>query len=141
MFKRILVPIDLAHPELGTPSIETAVTLARASGGSVRLLNVLPDTPADLASYVPADFDEQQRRTAQEALEIVAKEIGLDAHHVSVVVRQGGVHHEVLDEATAIGADLIVMSSHRPGKRTYFLGSNAAHVVRHAICSVLVVRR
>jgi nucleotide-binding universal stress UspA family protein len=33
------------------------------------------------------------------------------------------------------------MSSHRPGKRTYFLGSNAAHVVRFATCSVLVVRR
>jgi universal stress protein G len=141
VFRRILVPIDLAHPELGTPSVETAVTLARASGGTVRLLNVLPDTPADLATYVPADFDEQQRRTAQEALEIVAGESGLDAHHVSVVVRQGGVHHEVLDEATAIAADLIVMSSHQPGKRTYFLGSNAAHVVRHATCSVLVVRR
>jgi len=141
VFRRILVPIDLAHPELGTPSVETAVTLARASGGSVRLLNVLPDTPADLATYVPADFEEQQRRTAQEALEIVAGESGLDAHHVSVVVRQGGVHHEVLDEAAAIVADLIVMSSHQPGKRTYFLGSNAAHVVRHATCSVLVVRR
>ena len=141
MFRRILVPIDLAHPDLGTPSIETAVTLARASGGSIRLLNVVPDTPAELATYVPADFDDQQRRTAQEALEIVAKESGLDAHHISVVVRQGGVYHEVLDEATSIGADLIVMSSHRPGKRTYFLGSNAAHVVRFATCSVLVVRR
>jgi universal stress protein F len=65
MFRRILVPIDLAHPELGRPSVETAVTLARASNGSVRLLNVLPTTPADLATYVPADFDEQQRRTAE----------------------------------------------------------------------------
>jgi nucleotide-binding universal stress UspA family protein len=141
VFRRILVPIDLAHPDLGTPSVETAVTLARASGGSVRLLNVLPVTPGDLTAYVPADFEEQQRRTAQEALEIVAKESGLDPHHVSATVRQGGVHHEVIDEATAIAADLIVMSSHRPGKRAYFLGSNAAHVVRHATCSVLVVRR
>ncbi len=42
-----------------------------------------------------------------------------------------------------MGADLIVMSSHRPQKhamRTYFLGSNAGHVVRYAKCSVLVVR-
>jgi nucleotide-binding universal stress UspA family protein len=141
VFRRILVPIDLAHPDLGTPSIETAVTLARASGGSVRLLNVLPITPADLAAYVPADFDEQQRRTAEEALEIVAKECRLDARHVSVTVRQGGVYHEIIEEATALAADLIVMSSHRPGKRSYFLGSNAAHVVRYATCSVLVVRR
>ena len=45
-----------------------------------------------------------------------------------------------LEEAQAIGADLIVMSSHRPAMRTYFLGSNAGHVVRYAKCSVLVVR-
>jgi len=98
-------------------------------------------TPADLASYVPADFDEQQRHTAEEALDIVAKESGLDARHVSVAVRQGGIYHEIIEEATALAADLIVMSSHRPGKRAYFLGSNAAHVVRYATCSVLVVRR
>ena len=40
----------------------------------------------------------------------------------------------------AIKADLIVMTSHRPAMRTYFLGSNAGHVVRYAKCSVLVVR-
>jgi nucleotide-binding universal stress UspA family protein len=58
-------------------------------------------------------------------------------------VRQGGIHQEILDEAKEIKADLIVMSSHRPQKagiRTYFLGSNAGHVVRYAKCSVLVVR-
>jgi nucleotide-binding universal stress UspA family protein len=37
-------------------------------------------------------------------------------------------------------ADLIVMASHRPAMKTYFLGSNAGHVVRYASCSVLVVR-
>ncbi len=55
-------------------------------------------------------------------------------------MRQGGIYHEVLEEAKAINADLIVMSSHRPAMRTYFLGSNAGHVVRYAKCSVLVVR-
>ncbi len=59
---------------------------------------------------------------------------------VSTTVRQGGIYHEVLEEAKAIGADLIVMSSHRPAMRTYFLGSNAGHIVRYAPCSVLVVR-
>jgi nucleotide-binding universal stress UspA family protein len=136
VFRRILVPIDLAHPDLGTPSIETAVTLARASGGSVRLLNVLPITPADLAAYVPADFDEQQRRTAEEALEIVTKECGLDERHVSVTVRQGGVYHEIIEEATALAADLIVMSSHRPGKRSYFLTWCATPPVRSWWCGV-----
>jgi len=140
MFKKILVPVDLADTDLAKSAIETAVSLARASGGSVKLLNVLPATPAMLAEYVPPDFDTQQRRSAEEALAIVAGESGLDPGRIAVTVRQGGIYHEVLEEATEMHADLIVMSSHRPAMKTYFLGSNAGYVVRYARCSVLVVR-
>ncbi len=65
---------------------------------------------------------------------------GIEPARVSYAVRQGGIYHEILEEAAAIKADLIVMTSHRPAMRTYFLGSNAGHVVRYAKCSVLVVR-
>lgn len=140
MFKSILVPIDLADTDLAKPAIETAATLAKQSGGAVRLLNILPAMPAMLAEYVPADFDAQQRQSAQEALDIIAREAGLPAERVSTAVRHGPIYHEVLEEAAAINADLIVMTSHRPAMRTYFLGSNAGHVVRYATCSVLVVR-
>lgn len=138
MYKHILVPVDLADTGLAKPAIDAACALARASGGSVRLVNVLPMTPVMLAEYVPPDFDEQQRKSAEEALARMAGECG--AEHVSHAVRQGGIYHEVLEEAKAMKADLIVMSSHRPAMRTYFLGSNAGHVVRYAPCSVLVVR-
>ena len=141
MFKQILVPIDLADVELAKPAIETAVSLVGGSGGKVRLLNVLPMTPVMLAEYVPPDFDMQQRKSAEEAMAIICKECGLDPARVSSTVRQGGIYHEVLEEAKAIGADLIVMSSHRPAMKTYFLGSNAGHMVRYAKCSVLVVRK
>jgi universal stress protein G len=140
MFKNILVPVDLTDADLAKASIETAVGLARASNGVVRLLNVLPITPIVLAEYVPADFEAQQRATSEDALKIVARESGLDAGHISTAVRQGGIYHEILEETKTMGADLIVMSSHRPAMRTYFLGSNAGHVVRFAKCSVLVVR-
>jgi nucleotide-binding universal stress UspA family protein len=141
MFKQILVPVDLADTQLAKPAIDTAVSLARSSGGNVRVLNVLPMTPVMLAEYVPPDFDAQQRQSAEEALAIISKECDLAAGRVTSTVRQGGIYHEVLEEAKAIGADLIVMSSHRPAMKTYFLGSNAGHVVRYAKCSVLVVRR
>lgn len=143
MFKQILVPIDLTDLELAKPAIATAVSMAQQSGGTLRLINVLPLTPVMLAEYVPPDFEAQQRKAAEDALAIITGEAGLDASRVSSTVRQGGVHQEILDEAAAIKADLIVMSSHRPhkpGLRTYFLGSNAGHVVRYAKCSVLVVR-
>jgi len=140
MFKSILVPIDLTDTDLTKPAIATAATLSQTWHGAVRLLNVMPMTPVMLAEYVPADFDAQQRATSQEALAIVARESGIEASRISTAVRQGGIYHEILEEAAAIKADLIVMTSHRPAMRTYFLGSNAGHVVRYAKCSVLVVR-
>ena len=141
MFQKILVPVDLADPEFVKPALSTAIELANASGGTIRLVNVIPMTPVMLAEYVPPDFDVQQRGSAEEALAIVARESGLDPAKVSHVVRQGGIYHEVLEEAKAFGCDVIVMSSHRPAMKTYFLGSNAGHMVRYAKCSVLVVRK
>jgi nucleotide-binding universal stress UspA family protein len=140
MYKSILVPIDLAETDVARPAIATAATFSQTFGATVRLLNVMPMTPVMLAEYVPADFDSQQQVTSEEALAAVARECGIDAARISHVVRQGGIYHEVLEEAAAIKADLIVMTSHRPAMRTYFLGSNAGHVVRYAKCSVLVVR-
>ncbi|MFQ5760821.1 MAG: universal stress protein, partial [Acidiferrobacterales bacterium] len=42
--------------------------------------------------------------------------------------------------AEKAGCDLIVMASQRPELKDYLLGPNAARVVRHANCSVLVAR-
>jgi nucleotide-binding universal stress UspA family protein len=141
MYKRILVPIDLSDVELAKPAIATALMMIKESNGSLRLVNVLPMTPVMLAEYVPPDFETQQRASAEEAIAIVAQETGLAPDNISTVVLQGNVDREILEEAKAMKADLIVMSSHRTGVRTYFLGSNAGHVVRYATCSVLVVRQ
>jgi universal stress protein G len=140
MYKKILVPVDLTEPNFAKPAVEAAVELARASDGVVRIVNVLPMTPVMLAEYVPADFDTQQRQTAEESVAALAQASGFDSTRLSTVVRQGGIYHEVLEEADLMGTDLIVMVSHRPALKTYFLGSNAGHVVRYAKCSVLVVR-
>src|SRR5579859_3294251 len=140
MFSSILVPLDLADTDLARPALATAATLSLTSNGKIRLLNVLPMTPVMLAEYVPADFDVQQRQSSEEALTIVARESGIASERISTAIRQGGIYHEILEEAASMKADLIVMTSHRPAMRTYFLGSNAGHVVRYARCSVLVVR-
>jgi len=144
MYKRILVPIDLADPDLAKPAVAAAMMMASSGQDSlIRFINVLPLTPAMLAEYVPPDFEAQQRKTAEDALAIVVNETPLPPTRVSAIVRQGGIYQEILEEAGSMAADVIVMSSHRPQKhavRTYFLGSNAGHVVRYAKCSVLVVR-
>ena len=90
--------------------------------------------------YVPSDFDEQQKQEAETQLASIAAKLPMPAERVSTAVRVGGVYPEILAEANAWGADLIVIGSHRPAMSTYLLGSNAKTVVRHAKCSVLVVR-
>lgn len=141
MYTSILVPIDLSDGGLAKPAVTAAATLANTFNARVRLLNVLAMMPVMLAEYVPANFDEQQRQSCEEAVATIARESGIDPARVSTAVRQGGVYHEILEEAAAVEADLIVMSSHRPAVKTYFLGSNAGNVVRYARCSVLVVRK
>src|SRR6202046_963786 len=115
MFSSILVPLDLSDTDLARPAIATAATLSKTWSGKVRLLNVLPMTPVMLAEYVPADFDVQQRETSEEALAIIARESGVDATRISSAVRQGGIYHEILEEAAAGKADMIVLTSHAPG--------------------------
>src|SRR5215469_13238536 len=66
MYKKILVPIDLADPDLAKPAVATALMMAAASEGVIRFVNVLPLTPVMLAEYVPPDFEVQQRKAAED---------------------------------------------------------------------------
>lgn len=140
MFRTILVAVDLAEMNIAKPAIEQAAALAAQSGGAFRLVNVQSLLPATFMDYVPADIDTQMKDTAEASLKQVAGKVPLPHERVSWIVRVGGVYPEILAEADACGADLIVIGSHRPAMSTYLLGSNAKTVARHAKCSVLIVR-
>lgn len=140
MFKSILVPIDLADTDLARPAIATAATLSQAMNGSVRLLNVLPMTPVMLAEYVPADFDSQAAADLGSARHRRRRDPASSRLAFPMWCGRAASITRSWEEASSMKADLIVMTSHRPAMRTYFLGSNAGHVVRYAKCSVLVVR-
>ena len=83
MYKQILVPVDIADPELAKPAIAAAVNMARGAGGAVRLVHVVPLTSGMLVEYVPADFEAEQRKAAEEALAEIARGSGLDGAQVS----------------------------------------------------------
>ena len=140
MFRTILVAVDLAEVDLARTAVTNAVGLAQQSGGAIRLVNVQQLLPATYMDYVPAEFDEEQRQEADSKLKLLASQVPLSSDRVSYAVRTGGIYPEILAEADDWGADLIVIGSHRPAMATYLLGSNAKTVVRHAKCSVLVIR-
>lgn len=140
MYRKILLAVDLSDEAETPKGLSEALELAKLSGGVLRLVNVQPLLPATFMEYVPADFDAEQERRAQEALAALAAKIDLPADRLSVAVASGGVYHELLRDAEEWGADLVVVGSHRPVMSDYLLGSNAKTIVRHAQCSVLVVR-
>lgn len=140
MYKRIVLAVDLADENPSLKGLAQALELAKLGDGDLRLVNVQPLVPATFMEYVPADFDDEQIKRATEKLKEILAGVDLPENRKSSAARAGGVFHELLEEASDWGADLIVVGSHRPVMSDYLLGSNAKTIVRHAQCSVLVVR-
>lgn len=141
MYKKILVAVDISEAEVTQPALAAAVAQAKASeGAELRLVNVQPLVPTAFIDYIPPNFDDEMREATEKDLEALRNKISYPLERVSSIVRFGAVYPEVLAEAEEWGADLIVVGSHRPTMATYLLGSNAKTIVRHAKCSVLVVR-
>ena len=136
MYKTILVPVDMSHLEKGKSMID----VARAQGGKdtrIILLHVIEEIPNWVAAEIPAGILENTRQTIHEELHAVANAASIKAE---VEIRSGHPYKTILSKAEEEDVDLIIIASHKPGLQDYFLGSTAAKVVRHARCSVLVVR-
>lgn len=140
MFRSVLCPVDPVERGPEQPAVANAKLMVEASGGKLTLLAVILDMPGMAGEYLPADFREKQVEEAETALKEIAAATGLPADRVVTKIRYGRPYHEILEEAAAQKTDLIVMASHKPSFSTYLIGSNAAHVVRHAKCSVMVLR-
>ena len=136
MYSTILVPIDMAHVAEGKTNIDLAAQHA-AAGAKIILLNVVEDIPNWAAVELPAGLIDQSIESAQSELKAIATAAGMK---MEIEVRTGHSYNTILDVAKEKDVDLIIIASHRPGLQDYFLGSTAAKVVRHASCSVLVVR-
>jgi nucleotide-binding universal stress UspA family protein len=139
MTKTILVPIDISADKGSTPAIAIAQDFAKLNDGKLTFLNVVEQLTGYTSAYLPEDFYEKARVEAMDSLKEIAARHGL-TDTANLVVREGTPANEILNQAKDMKADMIVMPSHDPGLADYFLGSVAARVVRHAHCSVLVVR-
>jgi len=136
MYKTILVPVDIAH--IGEAPDELA--LAKLNSGEncrVVLLNVVEDIPSWAAAQLPRGTLETTKQANRQQLERLVDSVDCP---VEIEVRLGHAYQVILTVAEEISADLIIVASHRPGFKDFYLGSTAAKVVRHAQCSVHVIR-
>ncbi|RTZ14333.1 universal stress protein [Vibrio aquaticus] len=142
MYKQILVPVDLNDKGFSDKAVELAVWHAKHSKAEVHLLNVLPGIHMSMvASYFPKDAVQNMKSDVEDQLrEFAVNHIDEDVVY-KVHVGEGKPYSTILDYAEKLGADLIVMPSHKRSKiDKVVLGSVASKVVENSPINVLVVK-
>ncbi len=144
MFKHILVPVDgSATAQL---AVEKAIGLAKAFGSRVSAIFVIDPYPF---TGVGTDFAYGQAEylsaaTAEANASIKAAKLAFEQAGVSVntsVIESHAPWRGVVEAASSIQADLIIMGSHgRSGLEKLVLGSVTQAVLSHTHLPVLVVR-
>ncbi|MFV0360733.1 universal stress protein [Tropicimonas sp.] len=135
MYRNVLVPIAFDDDDKVDASLQAARALGEADG-RVTLLHVVEHVPAYAVQYVPDDL-------VKATLEGIHAELDRLAAMVpggEGVVVEGHSGRTILDYAREHANDCIIVASHRPEMQDYLLGSTAAQVVRHADCTVVVIR-
>lgn len=140
MSRKVLLPIDLGDAHSWAKSLPEALYLL-GQGGILHVVSVLPDYGmSQVSSFFAKDYEKDALVAFGKALSdwtTANVPEGVDVHpHVL----HGTIYDEILRAAERLKVDTIVIGSHRPALKDYLLGPNAARVVRHADCSVYVVR-
>lgn len=135
MHNHILIPVALDHENIAASKIAVARRLL-SEGGRITLLTVLENVPGFVAEFVDMKPENHLTTKIKEKLDAVAG----GAPDLETVVVTGKAGVQIAAYAEANGIDLIVVGSHHPSARDYFLGSTAARVARRAPCSVYILR-
>ena len=134
MYKHILVPMALDHG-----ISEMTIKIARSlldEGGKITALHVHEAPNNTVGLFVDQDVVESAFTRAQTQMnDRITSMDGVEALNV-----QGHSGRTIVDTATKLAVDCIVLGSHKPGLIDYLLGSTAARVVQHAPCAVHVAR-
>lgn len=139
---KIVVGVD--DSDISEHALERALLLAERLGAEVDVVFVshIPATVLAAMTGVPMateDFSTAQRNAVWNRIDPV---ISGAAVPVEKVEMEGYPPDCLVDHATAVGADMIVVGSRGRGPlASLLLGTTSHRVVNHSPCDVLVVRR
>jgi nucleotide-binding universal stress UspA family protein len=148
---KLLVAIDFS--ELADQIIAEAEKLAKVLQAKVFLLHVVPppspiiDVPPDVEALIPpeqvfkntslsAPFDSPESAK----LMTIARRLQESSIETTVIAAQNDEVSAIIDESNKIGADWIMLGSHRHGALFHLIvGSVSEGVIRRATCPVIIV--
>jgi nucleotide-binding universal stress UspA family protein len=142
---KILVPVDGSkHAE---EALYTAIEMLKSRGGELFVLSVVPsfeafdlELSASSRDSLKKDFEAKGGRVVNRSCDIATGE-GVKVH-CKAEVSATNVPDAIVAFAEKEGVDLVVIGSRGLSPASRFrMGSVASKVVRHAPCSVYVVKR
>lgn len=138
----ILVAVD--GSEFSDAAVQSLV-LTRPADAQVKIIHVIEPFPVIETWVYTPDWDkmlEEQRKDAEAFVAEAAQTLRDAKFAVTTSIEQGTPQSVIIDVAAKWPADLIVMGSHgRRGLERFLMGSVSDGVARHALCSVLIVRK
>ena len=128
MYDDILLPVDLGDEsswrEALPAALEAPPVARREAARDDRRAPALGS--AWVAGFFPDGFEEKALEKANADMAAFVAGNVPDGVAARTIVASGAIYERILEAAERVGADLIVMASHRPGFRDYLLGPNAA---------------
>ncbi|WP_281858902.1 universal stress protein [Litoreibacter halocynthiae] len=143
MTNPVLCAVDISNGQDDLKTIQTAARMAALDGAQLDVIAVVPDFGmSTVGSFFNKDHHDKMVTEAKRQLnELVSEALDPDQNaKVRHVVATGRAYEEVLKLAKKAKPSLIVVGASKVDFAEYLLGPNAARIVRHANCSVYVVR-
>ena len=141
MYRRIIVPVD--GSDLAEQVIPHVEALAKAFSAQVTVLWVTP--PVSSVAGMPVASEERWKSEDDERavpyLSRIEQRLRAGGAEPTIVRDHGSPAETIVERARALGADLIVMTTHgRSGLKRAVMGSVAEGVLQRTDCPVLLVR-
>ena len=143
--QRILCPVDFS--DYSRHALDHAVALARRYESTITVLHVFSTVPVTayapgMPGFEPIVLTREDRDQLLAELKRFVETESAPGVPMDAVIREGDTTSEILDQATNMKAELLVMGTHgRSGFEKFLLGSVTEKVLRKAGCPVLTVPR
>jgi len=139
--KKILIALD--YDETSQKVAEAGFSLAKTMNADSVLLHVISENPVYYSSYLymrelRVDILTDLKKSTQDFLDKTKKHRGEES--IQTVLKEGEIADSILETATELNADIIVMGSHsRKWLENIIMGSEAQNVLKETTIPLFVV--
>ena len=137
MFKKIMVPVDLAHLDVIEPSLQVVADQARHYGAEVCYVAVTAATPGSVA-HTPEEYQQKLQAFADERARVHGQPVS--ARVITSPDPIADLDDVLIDAIDEVGADLVIMATHPPKHLDVIIPAHGGKLATHSRVSVFLVR-